>query len=84
MWTNKDDNLTYNGDFSFFYYQGSLTIPQCQENVHWFVVADPLFLGKAYLTMLKSALTDLPEVFTIINYIHIYINNINIIPLLLN
>lgn len=31
--------------FSYYYYMGSLTTPQCDEHVRWIVVSDPIPLG---------------------------------------
>lgn len=60
MWNSPDDGLRVQDDFSYFYYEGSLTSPQCEQGVHWFIVSDPFQLGNAYITMLKEALNDLP------------------------
>lgn len=53
MWVSVEDQLKFPTDFSYFYYQGSLTSPQCSQNVNWFIVSQPFLLGNAYIQMLK-------------------------------
>ena len=60
MWVQ--DQKKYPDDFEYFYYEGSLTSPQCDEGVFWYVISDPFEIGNAYVTMISEALNDLPEV----------------------
>jgi len=41
----SNDVEKFDNYFSYYYYNGSLTSPQCDENVRWIVVADPIPLG---------------------------------------
>lgn len=59
MWVQ--DQKKYPEDFEYFYYEGSLTSPQCDEGVFWYVISDPFEIGNAYITMISEALNDLPE-----------------------
>jgi len=35
----------FNGAFNYFYYQGSLTSPPCDEHVNWFIVDEKINFG---------------------------------------
>lgn len=41
--------------FSYFYYNGSLSSPQCDEHVRWIVVAEPIPLGMTVYQMFNDA-----------------------------
>lgn len=41
--------------FSYYYYMGSLTTPQCDEHVRWIVVSDPIPLGISIFQMFNDA-----------------------------
>ena len=38
MWEYVDDDIHYQEDFNYFYYEGSMTYPGCQEPVQWFII----------------------------------------------
>lgn len=54
--------VTYNLDFSsiltknssFYFYQGSQTIPSCEENVYWLIAKDPIKASSLQVNDLKS------------------------------
>ena len=48
--------LSYYEEKNGFYYVGSMTVPPCEENVHWVVYEDPLFISKFNLDILTSTI----------------------------
>ena len=57
---NDDANSMYindrfSGFFSYFYYNGSITSPPCDENVRWIVASDPLPIGSTAVEMLRDS-----------------------------
>jgi carbonic anhydrase len=54
MFVNENVEAFYDY-FSYYYYNGSLTNPQCDENVRWMVAADPIPLGISIYQMFNDA-----------------------------
>ena len=50
------DLLPTNRDY--YYYEGSLTTPLCNEIVQWFVLKNPILIPTRYLTMLRNVQED--------------------------
>ena len=50
------DLLPQNRDY--FQYEGSLTIPLCNETVQWFVLKNTIKIPKAFLSMLRRLESD--------------------------
>jgi len=42
--------------FDYFYYHGSQTAPPCDEQVQWFIVAEPLQLGNTVIDMVRDVI----------------------------
>lgn len=57
LFQDTDDDFEYNGYFSYWRYEGSLTSPPCDEHVRWFIIDKPVNLGYADLEMVKGVLT---------------------------
>ena len=45
-------------DLSYFYYEGSLTTPNCDEVVQWFLLKEPISIPAAYLEELRKVEAD--------------------------
>ena len=54
MFINNDVEKFYDF-FSYYYYRGSLTSPQCDENVRWIIASDPVPLGISVFQMFNAA-----------------------------
>ena len=55
---SNDDNETNLKPFSFFTYQGSLTMPPCSEGTIHYVVADPIPLASVPIQLFQEALRN--------------------------
>lgn len=54
---NSDDEIDVNSKpFSFYTYQGSLTMPPCSEGTIHYVVADPIPIGAVVIQLFREAL----------------------------
>ena len=42
--------------FSYYYYQGSMSAPPCDEQVSWYVVSEPLPLGSTTIDMFRDTI----------------------------
>lgn len=51
----NDEVAKFYDSFSYYYYSGSLTSPQCDENVRWIVASDPMPLGISIFQMFNDA-----------------------------
>jgi len=54
--SEEENDMISMEPFSFFTYQGSLTMPPCTENTIMYVASDPLPIGSTALQLLKEAL----------------------------
>lgn len=45
----------------YYYYQGSLTTPDCNEIVNWFVVKEPLQISKSQKNLIDSYFKNNPN-----------------------
>lgn len=54
------ENLTqlFQSQKAYYFYEGSQTMPDCRENVNWFVFGDPIGASASMLTSLKSNFCD--------------------------
>jgi len=43
---------------SYYHYQGSLTLPPCLEQVHWYILEDPVAIGVNMLESFKALFPD--------------------------
>jgi carbonic anhydrase len=56
FFTTEEDDIPSMQPFSFYTYEGSLTMPPCTERTTHFVAADPLPLSNTVITLFKEAL----------------------------
>jgi carbonic anhydrase len=56
FYSTDDDNISTLQPFSFYTYEGSLTMPPCSERTTHYVVSDPIPLSNTVLTLFKEAL----------------------------
>lgn len=56
FFTTEEDDIPSMQPFSFYTYEGSLTLPPCTERTTHFVAADPLPLSNTVITLFKEAL----------------------------
>jgi len=52
----KDEDDTFSGYFSYYYYQGSLSSPPCDEETNYFVSTKPVFTSLTAIEMIKEVL----------------------------
>jgi carbonic anhydrase len=56
FYSTDEDDIPTMQPFSFYTYQGSLTLPPCTERTTHFVAADPIPLSKTVITLFQEAL----------------------------
>jgi carbonic anhydrase len=56
FYSSEDDNISTLQPFSFFTYEGSITMPPCSERTTHYVVSDAIPLSNTVLTLFKEAL----------------------------
>lgn len=50
----NDDQYNSPPPFNYYKYRGSFTFPPCEEDVIWFIKADPVHLGSTALAFLAD------------------------------
>lgn len=53
----EDTDVDTTKDFSFYYYEGSLTFPPCTERTKYFIAANPIPISNTIISLFKEALT---------------------------
>jgi carbonic anhydrase len=53
---SASDMLPETRDYSYYYYQGSLTTPPCSEGVRWLLMKEPISMSAEQLAALKRAI----------------------------
>ena len=47
-------NKLFSSQKAYYFYEGSQTMPDCKENVNWFIFSDPIGASSSFLTSLKQ------------------------------
>jgi len=75
--TNNGQTTVVNGlilndflptDLSYYYYEGSLTTPECSEVVQWFLLRNPVNVPATFLNALRTTVNGINEQLIVTNF----------------